>query len=471
MTEDESPGNERRRNKGPEMSKWADDRIQRFVPRHAKMIKETLNTETPDFNKIEKAFQKLNDEIRRANVRNNVTRDQNTVRSNFYRWNFGTFVETQNNDLYKNNPTKQWEAFDAMHNLFRQFNRENHFPDDWTIPWSLADKVLGPRPSGMKQPSYDDDDDADSAVSYVSDEESDTEHEEGINALETRMRKDFTSLSHGKVLYWWSLGTGTQIFVRYGSKKTPIYRVQAGSSMPWDPRSVEQVLTQTPGTAKHIDTIDGKKVESYQKSRQDVRDIIGVGWKVEGDDEDGGSSLALIQPVKGAVYPHTRAIIKWTSGNVSLERRGFVRRIANGGTLAGDRLLYTKAKELESAYWGYDVGTVDEKSDAESSESDDSSSDESDHRQTRSRRAKKHEERKKRKERGKHKDRARSKKRDTETDESEDSDIEVEKRKTQAKWLARRKSKPPKFEPDTDEDIRNLEKKLRRMKLKKRRGM
>jgi hypothetical protein len=52
----------------------------------------------------------------------------------------------------------------------------------------------------------------------------------------------------------------------------------------------------------------------------------------------------------------------------------------------GDRVIYLKAKELENAYWGYDVeGGSDEDSDG----SDVSPSDESSGRQTRSRRARK----------------------------------------------------------------------------------
>ncbi|GAT22746.1 actin-binding protein Fragmin [Aspergillus luchuensis] len=51
----------------------------------------------------------------------------------------------------------------------------------------------------------------------------------------------------------------------------------------------------------------------------------------------------------------TRALVKWNDGNVTLERRGFIRRIANGNSFNGDRMIYLKAKELENAFWGHDV--------------------------------------------------------------------------------------------------------------------
>jgi hypothetical protein len=47
------------------------------------------------------------------------------------------------------------------------------------------------------------DDDAASAVTYVSStkEESETDEAEGIDALEARIRNKYSSLSRGKVLY------------------------------------------------------------------------------------------------------------------------------------------------------------------------------------------------------------------------------------------------------------------------------
>ncbi|KAK5728077.1 hypothetical protein LTS12_027367 [Elasticomyces elasticus] len=168
------------------------------------------------------------------------------------------------------------------------------------------------------------------------------------------MLKEYTALSRGKALYWWRVGTGTQIFVRYGSKKKPIYRVRAGSSEPYDQKTTELVLTTTRGNAKSTIETNNFYQEVWKYSRHDVSDIIGVGWKVDDDDEANTNVLASIRPEKYAHYPHTRVLVKWKDGNITLERRGFIRR-TNGNNFNGDRMIYFKAKEFEDAYWGYDV--------------------------------------------------------------------------------------------------------------------
>lgn len=66
--------------------------------------------------------------------------------------------------------------------------------------------------------------------------------------------------------------------------------------------------------------------------------------------------------------------MKWKDGHIILECRAFVRRIANGNSFNGDRMIYMKAKVLEDAYWGYDV---EEHWDQDSDSGDDRSSDES----------------------------------------------------------------------------------------------
>jgi hypothetical protein len=75
-----------------------------------------------------------------------------------------------------------------------------------------------------------------------------------------------------------------------------------------------------------------------------------MGWKIDEDDEHGVNALALIRPYKDAIYPYTRVLVKWKDGKVSLEYRGFIRRIAMGNSANGDRLLYLKVRELENAY-------------------------------------------------------------------------------------------------------------------------
>lgn len=55
-------------------------------------------------------------------------------------------------------------------------------------------------------------------------------------------------------------------------------------------------------------------------------------------------------PEAGAVYPETRVLVEWRDGLKTLENRSFIRRIANGSCLDGDRLVFQNAKELEEAY-------------------------------------------------------------------------------------------------------------------------
>jgi hypothetical protein len=103
---------------------------------------------------------------------------------------------------------------------------------------------------------------------------------------------------------------GTQIFVRYGPKKSPIYRVRAGSSLPYNLRSTEQVLSKTRGNAKIRVQAGGTVKGVWKYTRDDVQDIIGMGWKVEDDDNTSANTLAFIRPAKDIIYPHTRVLVK-----------------------------------------------------------------------------------------------------------------------------------------------------------------
>jgi hypothetical protein len=374
-SDEESPTPPPRRHKRPKASNWTKKIIEKFVEENGEKIAQELQSDEPDFAAIESRFDKLNAKIRSENKRHNAPLDQNVVQRNMYQMTYNSLLNTLALDNVKDNPSEQWKAFYEMRKMFHLLNRESHLPEEWNVPQSVAERLFGERPPGIVEAPYEDDDAA-SAVTYGSstEEESDTDEAEGIDALEARMRNEYSSLSRGKVLYWWSLGTGTQIFVRYGSKHKPIYRVRAGSSMPYDPRTAEQILSKTRGSARVTLTSGEHKIEEWKYSRDEVQDIIGVGWKVENDDDASANALSLIRPVKDATYPHTRILVKWKDQSISLERRAFVRRIAHGNSLNGDRLIYLKAKELENAYWGYDVeGTSDEESDT----SDVSSSDES----------------------------------------------------------------------------------------------
>ncbi|KAA8647899.1 uncharacterized protein ATNIH1004_006601 [Aspergillus tanneri] len=329
--------------------------------------------------------------------------------------------------------------------------------DDVTI------QRFGERPESLGQlPAMDD---TDSAVEYSDDsesDESDSDELSGINALESRMRKEYTALARGRVLYWWPVGTGTQIFVRYGSKRNPIYRVRAGSSEPYDPQTAELVLSNTRGNSKSTLTTDGILQEVWKYSRDDVSDIIGVGWKVEDDDEANTNALALIRPQRYATYPQ-RVLVKWKDGNTTLERRGFVRRIANGNSFNGDRMIYLKAKELENAYWGYNV---EEHWDHDSDDSHDESSDESSSR-TYSSRPRKAPSKSRR---GVRNVESEYEENDTDSDTSLSSLEQARKTRRSSRRTRTRKSKPPNKNAAIDAEIRLLTKELNRLQVKRQRG-
>ncbi|CAG8881165.1 unnamed protein product, partial [Penicillium egyptiacum] len=85
-------------------------------------------------------------------------------------------------------------------------------------------------------------------------------------------------------------------------------------------------------------------------SRSDVAGILGIGWKIDDDDEDGINPLLPLQPTKGGLYPQTRALVKWRDGTRTVEGRSFIRRITMGSSLDGDKTIYQKAMEMEKAY-------------------------------------------------------------------------------------------------------------------------
>lgn len=371
-SDDEPPTAKKRRHKKRKRDDWANVVMQKFANKKGAEIKSELQSPTPDFSKIETGFQKANRAIQKANEEHGVSPLRNAIPEaeyKIYRNTYNAWSVYVRSASAEDDYEKGWEAYDQLHKIIHLFNRENHLPEDWNFPPDTTEELFGERPDHLKKPS---DLDTDSAAEYSDEsesDESDSDEPDGIDGLESRMQKEYSSLSRGKVLYWWPVGTGTQVFVRYGSKKSPIYRVRAGSSQPYDPRTTERVLNITPGNSKSVIKSDGVQKEVWNRSRNDILGIIGVGWKVEDDDEADTNALALIRPQRHAIYPHTRVLVKWSGGGISLERRGFVRRIAYGNSFNGDRIIYLKAKELENAYWGYDVEQ------ASNNDSDDGESD------------------------------------------------------------------------------------------------
>jgi hypothetical protein len=360
-----------KRHRAPKRSEWAVKLIQDFVGEGGSEVKDALQSDPPDVAKVGSLLSGLNKKIKSANHANGAHLTDGVIMANMYKLTYDGWAAKINMAHVRDNPEEGWRAYDETLKLLHHFNRENDLPVDWVFSPAATQKQFGERPPGVIEPSPDLE--MDSATDYESESESESESEaelDGIDALENRMRKLYSSLSGGKVLYWWPVGTGTQIFVRYGSKRKAIYRVRAGSSMPYSEHDTELILGQTRGNQKIIMTDDnGRTREAWKWTRNQVADILGVGWKIEDDDEAGVNALDLILPRKSAMYPHTRVIVKWNDGQTSLERRGFVRRIANGTSLNGDRMIYLKAEEMEKTYWGEEFYREAEESE-ESEESD-----------------------------------------------------------------------------------------------------
>jgi hypothetical protein len=362
-----------KRHRAPKRSEWAVKLIQDFVGEGGSEVKDALQSDPPDVAKVGSLLSGLNKKIKSANHANGAHLTDGVIMANMYKLTYDGWAAKINMAHVRDNPEEGWRAYDETLKLLHHFNRENDLPVDWVFSPAATQKQFGERPPGVIEPSPDLE--MDSATDYESESESESESEaelDGIDALENRMRKLYSSLSGGKVLYWWPVGTGTQIFVRYGSKQKVIYRVRAGSSMPYSEQKTELILGQTRGNQKIIMTDgNGRTREAWAYTRNQVADIVGVGWKIEDDDEAGVNALDLIVPRKSAMYPHTRVIVKWKDGQTSLERRGFIRRIANGTSLNGDRMIYQKAEEMEMTYWGEEFyGEAEESEESEESDSD-----------------------------------------------------------------------------------------------------
>lgn len=86
---------------------------------------------------------------------------------------------------------------------------------------------------------------------------------ENLNKLEETARNTMCGHSNGEVLFWWKRGTGSQVFVKYGTGENVMFRIRAGYG------------------------------------RSDVAGILGVGWKVEDDDDFEGEPLDSLWPEGG----------------------------------------------------------------------------------------------------------------------------------------------------------------------------
>jgi hypothetical protein len=331
------------------LSRWVKKIIRRETSKESGKVVEILfaNPE-PNYEGCRHFFQMLNQKIRAANEKygaNNI--DAGTIPESGYNDLCEPWQQAAKTAVEKGSPEEFWSAFHKTRDLLALFNKRHYLPKHWNISQEWAEQIIGTPNPRMEQDSSSISDSEESSA----EQDNDVDEPTGLDALEARTMKQQRQLSSAKVLFWWPKGTGSQIFVRYGSRSTPIYRIRAGSHESYNPSRVERVLTtQTRGTAKVIGTRNGLPEESWKYKRKDVENFIGVGWKIEQDDEQGLDPLDLLQPAKGIVYPQTRTLVKWKDGALTLEGRSFIRRITNGSSLDSDRVIYQKAEELETAY-------------------------------------------------------------------------------------------------------------------------
>ncbi|KAJ5302301.1 hypothetical protein N7508_007164 [Penicillium antarcticum] len=366
------------------LSHWVKEVIRSETSKESeRMVEEFFTSNEPQYERCHEFFQRLNHHIRGANEKHDVTDiDTGTIPETGYNGLCQTWQHAANNAVAKGSPVEFWAAFNNTREVLRHFNKRHYLPKTWNISQVWAEQRIGtPNPKDKEDTSSSSESDdnqpdptrqlsASEDSSVESDIEFDVDEPTGLDALEARTIKQQRQLNSAKVMYWWPKGTGSQIFVRYGSRSTPIYRIRAGSHESYNPSRVERVLTtKTRGTAKVIGTRNGLPEEFWKYQRKDVENFVGIGWKVEEDDEQGLDPLGLLLPAKGIIYPQTRILVKWKDGLFTLEGRSFIRRITTGSVLDGDRVIYQKAEELETTY-RQKYGLDDEDYDDEDTASD-----------------------------------------------------------------------------------------------------
>ncbi|KAJ5927155.1 hypothetical protein N7516_008928 [Penicillium verrucosum] len=307
---------------------------------------------------LRKFFNRLNARIRKENSKVDLN-DINlgTIPHANYEGILQGYTGTFENFVGNTNHEEAWNRFNETYKLIAALNMRHWIRSDWNLDESWAEERISlPNPHPIKDhsPLISEEEKAKDVDKLLPSIETDADHisVEELDALESRTWDEQRKMSSGTVLYWWPKGSGSQTFVIYGSVAAPIFRIRAGSYESYNPRKVERVLiSKTRGTAKEVEEDDdGVLDEHWKYNRRDVAGILGIGWKIEDDDEDGINPLSLLQPIKGALYPQTRALVKWRDGTRTVEGRSFIRRITMGSSLDGDKTIYQKAIEMEKAY-------------------------------------------------------------------------------------------------------------------------
>ncbi|KAJ6118837.1 hypothetical protein N7471_013457 [Penicillium samsonianum] len=309
---------------------------------------------------LEKFCDRLNAQIRKANKQRGLNIDKGTIPYGSYRGllqGYGeAFVHYTNNTDHE----KAWDQFNKTYKLIAALNIRHWIPPDWNLHESWAEEQISlPNPDPIKYhlpPLLEEEEldrrsiekeEANELLSSIETDEETTSVED-LGALESRTWEEQRQMSSGTVLYWWPKAQGHRPSLYMGAH----LHLSIESGLVLMRSKVERVLiSKTRGTAREVDEDDDGVLDEHRKySRSDVAGILGIGWKMDGDDEDGINPLLLLQPTKGGLYPQTRALVKWRDGTRTVEGRSFIRRITMGSSLDGDKTIYQKAVEMEKAY-------------------------------------------------------------------------------------------------------------------------
>lgn len=270
--------------------------------------------------------------------------------------------------LAQNDQDAAWKASNATYITLKEFNKRHFLPQSWNLsPVKAFNRISTENPNPELMVPYPDEILVEESVpSIVQPEESDEtllqrpvedldiENEtlpsrpiDDLDAIDT-LAIEKRGLQSGEVLYWWTVGAGSQTFIRYGEKPYQIYRIRAGSHQVYDRTTTEQVLSIRRGNTKRIIPENGIKKEVWKWGREHVKRIVGVGFKIAEDEEHGGKSKITMNPsyAQGS-YPQTRLLVEWKDGNMTLEERSFGCRILQ----TKNEGIYSFLSVMEDAYW------------------------------------------------------------------------------------------------------------------------
>lgn len=315
----------------------------------------------PDMSAATVFFAEVNQKIQKANDEHGAERDRGTIPGDAYEKLYADFKTALEKAKLERNEEAALYVVQETHSKFAKFNQEHHLPEEWNINPDAFKHDSMPEVAPKPEPQDNDSLFSGSLPDYTGSETDIPDNVSTLEELEREARYN-QSLSAGEVLYWWKRGVGTQTFVQYGQGSSKTYRIRAGSYEVYDPESVPRILSSgaLSGDPSSVSCRGKQKIqyrnekgrieEAWAYTRDQVRGIVGVGWKVDDDDEEGIEPLDLLVPEPYATYPHTRILVLWVDGAVTLEDRAFIRRITKGSYLNVARIIYHKALRQEIHY-------------------------------------------------------------------------------------------------------------------------